>query len=251
MELSDPHSSAGAAYALDALDADERAAFEEHLATCPDCRQEVAEFAATAGRLALASGVNPPPELKQSVLQQITRIRQEPPRTEPEPQVARSSGRSALWMRRWMLAACIVAAALGGAAIWQHQEARKAQNQADRAQAGAARMAAVLGAPDATAHATSLPDGARGVVVASKSQNRAVFTASGLTTPPEGKVYELWFDDHGTMRPAGLLNPGRSNQITLMDGALDQAGGVGITVEPVGGSKTPTLPPVGLIEFPA
>ncbi|MFE4724210.1 anti-sigma factor domain-containing protein, partial [Streptomyces sp. NPDC056728] len=67
----------------------------------------------------------------------------------------------------------------------------------------------------------------------------------------EGKVYELWFNDNGTMRPAGLLDRDHSNQITLMDGAIDKATGMGITVEPSGGSKTPTLPPVGLIEFPA
>ncbi|MFJ3987758.1 anti-sigma factor domain-containing protein [Streptomyces sp. NPDC090032] len=250
MSLTDPHTFAGA-YALDALDADERAAFEAHLDACPDCRLEVAEFAATAGRLALAVGVTPPPALKDSVLRQISNVRQEPPRTGRDPQVERSSGRSLLWMRRWMLAACFVAAALGGVATWQHQEAQDAQQQADQAQASAEQVAAVLGASDAKTHATSLPDGARGVVVVSKRQNRAVFTASGLSTPPEGKVYELWFDDHGTMRPAGLLGPDRSNQITLMDGTVDQASGVGITVEPAGGSKTPTLPPVGLIEFPA
>ncbi|MFG2518066.1 anti-sigma factor domain-containing protein [Streptomyces sp. NPDC048527] len=250
MKLGDPHTFAGA-YALDALDADERAAFEEHMAACPDCRQEVAEFTAAAGRLALASGVSPPPELKDSVLGQITHIRQEPPPTERGPQGAPSSGRSSRWMRGWMLAACFVAAVLGGVAAWQHQEARDAQNQADQAQASADRMAAVLGAPDAKAHATSLPNGARGVVVTSESRNRAVFTASGLGSPPDGKVYELWFDDHGTMRPAGLLHPDRSNQSTLMEGSLDRAGGVGITVEPAGGSRTPTLPPVGLIEFPA
>lgn len=248
MTVSDPHTFAGA-YALDALDPDERDTFEAHLAACPDCRQEVAEFVSTAGRLALAASAVPPPALKHSVLRQITDVRQEPPRTTRETPVARSP-RDSLWLRRLMLAACLVAASLGGVATWQHQEAQQARQQARQAQTSADRVAEVLAAGDARTHAASLPDGARGVVVTSASQNRAVFTASGLDAPPEGKVYELWFNDEGTMRPAGLLDRDKSNQITLMDGTIDEATGVGITVEPSGGSKTPTLPPVGLIDFP-
>jgi anti-sigma factor RsiW len=37
-----------AAYALDALDPEERDAFEEHLAGCERCRVEVAELAGAA-----------------------------------------------------------------------------------------------------------------------------------------------------------------------------------------------------------
>jgi hypothetical protein len=36
-----------------------------------------------------------------------------------------------------------------------------------------------------------------------------------------------------------------------MDGPVGGAGGMGITVEPAGGSATPSLPPVGLISFAA
>ncbi|MGW4275741.1 RskA family anti-sigma factor, partial [Streptomyces seoulensis] len=54
MTTMDLHSMTGA-YALHALPDDERAAFERHLAGCASCAQEVAEFAATAARLALAS----------------------------------------------------------------------------------------------------------------------------------------------------------------------------------------------------
>ncbi|MGW5860749.1 anti-sigma factor [Streptomyces sp. NPDC055239] len=249
MSATDPHTLAGA-YALDALEPDERVTFEEHPAVCAECRQDVAEFAATAGRMARAVGVNSPTALKQAVLRQITDVRQEPPRTVPEAHVA-PSPRNTVWLRRFILAACLAAAALGGVATWQHQEAEQAREQAGRVQAGADQVAAVLTADDARTHATVLPDDARGVVVTSASQNRAVFTTSGLDAPPEGKVYELWFDDHGTMRPAGLLDSDRSSQVTLMDGTIGQASGMGITVEPSGGSKTPTLPPVGLIDFPA
>ncbi|MGW5860727.1 anti-sigma factor [Streptomyces sp. NPDC055239] len=249
MSSPEPHTLAGA-YALDALDSDERAAFEKHLAQCTDCRHEVAEFAATAGRLALAASVTPPPALKQAVLSQIPNVRQEPPRPAHETD-STPTPRSTTWLRNFMLAACLAAAALGGVATWQHQEAQQARAQASQARAGADQVASVLAAGDARTHAASLSDGARGAVVTSASQNRAVFTASGLDAPPKDKVYELWFNDEGTMRPAGLLNRDKSNQVTLMEGDIDRATGIGITVEPAGGSKTPTLPPVGLIDFPA
>jgi hypothetical protein len=48
----DPFVHADAAYVLGALDDDERAAFEAHLATCPDCEARVAEIAPTVALLA-------------------------------------------------------------------------------------------------------------------------------------------------------------------------------------------------------
>ncbi|MYR40547.1 anti-sigma factor, partial [Streptomyces sp. SID5910] len=75
--------------------------------------------------------------------------------------------------------------------------------------------------------------------------------ASGMAEPPRGKVYQLWFDDHGTMRSAGLMDPGRKSQAVLMEGAVDGAAGVGITVEPAGGSPQPTTTPIALMTMPA
>ncbi|MCL2394565.1 MAG: anti-sigma factor [Acidimicrobiaceae bacterium] len=48
------------AYALDALDPDEVAEVEEHLAECPRCRAEVAAHRQTASLLATPGGVAPP-----------------------------------------------------------------------------------------------------------------------------------------------------------------------------------------------
>ncbi|WP_409061917.1 anti-sigma factor domain-containing protein [Streptomyces sp. SYP-A7185] len=246
MSVTDPHTLAGA-YAVHALGLDERAAFDEHLARCAECRQQVAEFAATAGRLALAVSATARPVLKQRALEEITGIRQQPPRTLRETCIA-VLPRSAP-LRGFLVAASLAAAAVGGVATWQAQEARQAGELAQEAQARTDQVVAVLAAGDARTHAASLPEGARGVVVTSAGQDRAVFTASGLGVPPEGRVYELWFDDAGTMRPAGLLDRDRTDQVTALDGTIARATGMAITVEPAGGSGTPTLPPVGLIGF--
>ncbi|WP_367047986.1 anti-sigma factor [Streptomyces sp. Je 1-332] len=254
MSVIDPHTLA-AAYALHALPPDEVDAFETHLDSCGPCRQEVAEFLATAAQLTAPAA--PPPSLKQSVLDQIAKVPQEPAHASRPPELQGSTGwlgRSGRWASgagRWTLAACLAAAALGGVATWQHQEARDAREQANQARAQADQVAAVLAAPDAKTRAAALSGGARGVVVTSESQNRAVFTVSGLDAPPGDKVYEMWFNDRGTMRAAGLLESRSGDQTVLMDGTLQGATGMGLTIEPAGGSRTPTLPPVGLIEFPA
>ena len=68
-----PHVLSGA-YALDALDAAERARFERHLATCRTCPDEVRGFAATATVLGLAAAVTPPPALKGRVLADVAAL---------------------------------------------------------------------------------------------------------------------------------------------------------------------------------
>jgi anti-sigma-K factor RskA len=58
-----------AAYALDALDEDERRAFEEHLGDCDDCRAELATLGETVGALALASeGPVPAADLRDRIV---------------------------------------------------------------------------------------------------------------------------------------------------------------------------------------
>ncbi|MFD5088620.1 zf-HC2 domain-containing protein, partial [Kitasatospora sp. NPDC058406] len=56
----DLHTLTGA-YAAHALPDPEREAFEEHLARCASCAQEVAEFATTLARLGAAETVTPAP----------------------------------------------------------------------------------------------------------------------------------------------------------------------------------------------
>jgi anti-sigma-K factor RskA len=67
------HALAGA-YALDALDAAERARFERHLRGCAACLAEVRGFAATAASLGLAAAAAPPPALKGRVLADVATL---------------------------------------------------------------------------------------------------------------------------------------------------------------------------------
>jgi len=81
--MSDIHALSGA-YAVDALDDDERTQFEQHLEVCPECRAEVQSFTETAALVAETEAETPPPGLRDSVLSGIASIRPLPPEiTEP------------------------------------------------------------------------------------------------------------------------------------------------------------------------
>jgi hypothetical protein len=250
MRTEDLHSLTGA-YTLHALPDDERDAFERHLADCATCEQETGEFAAATARLGLAATVVPGPALRERVLHRITTVRQVPPGGTTVERARRVVPRGR-GLARWALAACLAAAAgLGGTAVWQYERAQDAGERAAQAERRADVLAGVLAAPDAESRTARLAGGATGTLVVSARQDRAVFLAAGMAEPPRGKVYQLWFDDHGTMRPAGLMDPGSGSQAVLMEGSVDGAAGVGITVEPAGGSKQPTSDPVALMSMPA
>jgi hypothetical protein len=239
----DPHQFVGA-YVLHALPAAEEASFENHLAGCAACREEVAELSEVTLRLASAQDATPSPELRRDVLERIARTRQEHlPRAVP---VRRRAVRAAL-------AACLaLAAALGGVAVWQHTEADEARGEVAARKAQASVLTDILTARDATISTQKLSNGADIGVVASRSQGRAAFIASDLPRLGNDQVYELWYAaKSGGLRPAGLLPGSGGGHAQLLHGSLDDVGAVGITAEPAGGSRQPTSDPLGIVTVPA
>ncbi|MCX5139138.1 MULTISPECIES: anti-sigma factor [unclassified Streptomyces] len=246
------------AYALHALPDSERREFERHLGDCEACSVEVRELSETATRLGLAVSAAPPRELRERVLQEIATVRQEPPsgghRARTTSAGRTTASRTSRWPKFALAASLAAAAGFGGIAVWQNQEAQEARQDSRAAQQESDQLAQVLAAPDAQTRSGSLEDGGKGTVVVSKSQNRAVFLASGLAEAPAGKVYQLWFDDDGTMRSAGLMQASGTSPTTyasLLDGPVDQATGMGVTVEPAGGSAQPTSAPLALMNLPS
>ncbi|WP_030202760.1 anti-sigma factor [Streptomyces sp. NRRL S-87] len=244
---SDAHTLA-AAYALGALDPAEREAFDAHLKTCEACRQEAGEFEATAARLAAAVSQPPPVAAKARVMDAIEGVRQLPPRV-PAATVSERAVRGGLRRRAvpLALAAGVAAAVLGGAAVWQartgedlRQEAREAQRQLDA-------VSTVLAAPDARTVHGRAANGALTTVVTSRRQNRAVFTAGNLPAPGAGRTYQLWLEHDGTMSPAGFIE---GDGTVVLSGSPGDAGAVGLTLEPAGGSPRPTGDPLLVMPLP-
>src|SRR5689334_9084112 len=92
----DIHALAGA-YALDALNDIERAAFDRHAAECEACAVEVAELRETVGRMAEVSWSVPPPRMRRAVLAEVSRTRQVGGRRWEEPRPAQVT--AAQWRR--------------------------------------------------------------------------------------------------------------------------------------------------------
>lgn len=242
----DPHALAGA-YALDALDTEERRTFAAHLERCPACVQEVAGFRAASAALGTAVGTPPPPGAKEAVLRGIGSVRQ----SRPPLRADRPAGPLVRLARRTgplVLAACVAAAAFGSAAVWQHQRIQQARPGALLSDGQVRALSAVMAAPDARSVHGRTRGGTTATVVTSALLNRSVFVASGLPPAPPGSVYRLWFDDHGTMRPAGTMH---RDGAVLLHGDTAQALAVGLTLEPEAGASRPTSSPLMLLNLRA
>ncbi|MFD9302074.1 anti-sigma factor domain-containing protein [Streptomyces sp. NPDC060048] len=237
-----------AAYVLDALGPGERDAFRAHLTRCEPCSQDVAGFSATAGKLAVAVALAPPPHIKAAVLGRIENVRRLPPRIGTR-RAAGFLGRLPRKAGAFAVAASLAGAAVfGGAALWQAGQTDRARQDARQAVARNQELRAVVTAPDARTVHGRTSGGAAATVIASPGRDRAVFLTDRLPPAGEGRTYQLWLADRGTMRPAGFL---AGDGAAVLNGGLGTATAVGLTLEPAGGSPRPTTSPLVLLTLPA
>ena len=231
--MTDVHALSGA-YAVDALDDIERAAFERHLAECEECRAEVASLRETGVLLASLEEIEPPPGLRARVLADISTIRPLPPEVPAE--TRHRPRRTA----RFLVAAAAAVVIVGaGAVVWEQPW------EGDPTVAES-----VLSADDAQSTTLELGE-ASATVVHSDSLGRAVLVTDDMPPPPEGKVYQVWLDQPDGGMVSAALMPVDPDQTVVLDGDAATATGVGITVEPAGGSPEPTTEPIALFAFDA
>ncbi len=223
-----------AGYALDALDPDERGAYEAHLAGCERCQQELETFWTTTEALAVAaSGPEPSPALRERILADI--------RTEPPQNVVPFEPRRrrvAPVLGAVAAVAAVVALAIG---LW----ASDLSSQLDESRAALDRQraaAAVLANPDSRSIALSSQDEGRLVVT---PDGEAVLVVDDLGPAPAGKTYELWVvSDGGTPQPAGVFPGEDGRDVVPVDGTVEVGQVVLVTVEPEGGVDAPTSDPI-------
>ena len=234
----DLHTLTGA-YAVNALSDTERAVFETHLARCGSCAEEVAELTATAARLGTAVDSPPPPQLRARVLAAAAETRQLPPRTA---RVRR--GRSLRGAGGLLAAACLVAAV-----VLTVQGLGSSGDSDTLAQISReyGQVTDFLSTPDVRLFSATGPDGATGTAVVSASRDELLFLSRNLPAPPADHVYQLWFVGAGDPRPAGLLPV--TGSAPMMASGVSGAQEVALTVEPRGGSATPTTPTMMVISL--
>jgi anti-sigma-K factor RskA len=262
-------------YALDALDAQERAEFERHLQHCPSCEAEVRGLRETAARLAIARAAQPPAHLEQRVLAATYHTRQLPPlagdrlrRDLRQTRLARlfagwlatdqpgssrgrraDRGRGNGWNTNWLRSPRLigaVAAASVVAAVALGITQVSTQHQLDSAQATSVAIAKVLDAPDARIEATSATAGGAVTVVVSAQQREAVVTTRGMPSLSASRVYQVWVMNSSGARSVGLLSS--TDHIgQLLASGVRSGDQIGITVEPSGGTTHPTTTPVATV----
>ena len=251
--MNDIHDLLGA-YCADALEPAERVAFERHLSTCHQCRDEAEDFREVLAALADAHPVHPPRSLEDAV---VARARTGQPGqpadtagggtldpTTPDvgsdPTPATVSARVPAWRR---VTPWVAAAAAGAMLFAGGLGLGRSQAPAESA-APAGDMAAVLAVASA-ADAHVLPVAIMGTtsrVVMSGEMNKAVFLASELPMPAKGMVYQVWtVAPDGQMISAGSFTPGEDGHIaTLLDCGTAGVDKFMITMEPPGGSEHPS-----------
>ena len=230
------------AYALNALTAGERAAYEHAIAGSEEARSEATELQDTAVILGMSvASVEPPAALRARLLASIATT---PQQLDVAPGPA--ANRARVRWSRVALAATSVAASialiLGGVAIATNLLSPKPDSQAEQ-------MAELKQASDMREMQAELPTGERVMLRWSHELATSAVIVDGMDPAPSDKVYQLWYIDDEGARPAGILSiedEGKSWRV--LDGTMDDDDKVGVTVEPMGGSDQPTSDPIVVLE---
>ena len=262
-----------AAYALGALDQQDRVAFEAHLATCDLCTSEVRELREVAGLLATAAAQTAPPAgLRDRILAEARQVR--PIATAPLPAAGqprdstpgshtRAATNPATPRRSTVLpwfaaaAAGLVAVVLGlqyrgereARVVAQQslESTRLAMDSAAAALRGRDSLIASLVSPDVEAVSVS----GTGPQPSAKyffdrRANRIVIAANSLPPAAQGRTYQLWGIETGRAPVSlGTFNSDPSGRAlaTLSVPAGLRVAITAVTDEPAGGSPQPTTTP--------
>jgi anti-sigma factor RsiW len=235
----DLHALAGA-YALDAVDDLERAAFTRHLTDCESCSLEVAELRETAARLGGSVIETPPATLRTAVLADIRGTRQAPPMLRTVT-ATRPVERGQRWIAMAVAASLLVVAGAVGSWTLSEQRARQQQDRIEALQDENARMYAVFNAPDVTMRGSDVPIGGRIAAAVSPQLNAGVAMLAGLPELPADQVFQLWLLKGSDAYSAAVLAKGQRGG-TLLFGWRAGSDTFGISVEPgPTGSAKPTV----------
>jgi anti-sigma-K factor RskA len=238
------------AYVLDAIDDADRARVERHLPQCDVCARVADAYRPVAELLPFAATpVEPPADLKYRVLATTM------PKTRPAPApsfMVQLSSAFSNFFRSPAFAAItfLLVVALG---LWNVSLQNQIAQQAALNQQALSEVTRQRALVSMIAYADSQPKRLQATQVASRAVGR-LYTAPELNALaliiydmpplPQGKVYQLWLIDSGDNRTSGgtftVDAQGRAWLLIRAPKTLDNYQGVGITIEPEGGSPAPT-----------
>jgi anti-sigma-K factor RskA len=218
-------------YALGALEPEEVAEVEAHLAVCERCRELEAASRRVVDLLHSAVGeFEPPPErVWEGIVARIT-SKQRGYEASLRPESARPAPLSLMERVRRVL---------GGHGVVMPRE-----HPTDALQVALE----LLTSPHVALHQLSSTDeapGAQARLLVAPEHDRAVLYAAGLAPLPSDRIYQLWLLCAGRPEDAGVFTVDRAGRGWLVVRAHRQLGhfeAAAITQEPAGGSPGPTTP---------
>jgi anti-sigma-K factor RskA len=232
-----------AAYALGALDPEEIALLETHLQTCESCRAELADYQRVSTGLSAALPARAPRPVVRRSLQKHLAAQTRRAR----PQFNWSAGQ---WVFAGLVAALI---GLNLLTVSQVYSLRREQAELLDARTSEQTALAMLSYPTTKALAFE-ENGVSGSLLVDKQRNLVAVFAWNLPIPPAGKTYQMWLiDPKGDRTSGGFIAPevGYPFNMAVIHSPqpLSNFVGLGVTVEPSGGSPKPTGPRIVHVDF--
>jgi hypothetical protein len=222
------------AYLLGALPDSERAAFEAHIESCAECREEV-ERLRTAAELLPRSveQVEPPPSLKSSLMEVVereagSRAGEPAPRRAPLGERLRGLLRP---VRPAFVVGVLVVGVVVGFAVAQ------------------------LGGEDtrtltASVNERVLPDATGRLVLQGDGEDGGILRVQGMPAAGGGRVYQAWVQRDGMVEPEPTFDVGDDGGgAVALPEDLSNAEAVLVTREPSGGATAPSEDPILTVEL--
>jgi anti-sigma-K factor RskA len=217
------------AYALGCLDGGDLAAVKGHLASCESCRQELTTYQDLVDRLPLAlSQTSPPPAVKQKLMQVVAKGKTAIPEGKPLTFWQRVTASLQRSSPTWALTSLVIVVLLvaSNLLLWRQV------NQSKQVQM-----------PLVGLHGTSFAPEASGTIVISRDGEHGALVVDRLKPLGDQQQYQLWLVKDGVHTSGGVFLVDESGYTTLYVESpqpLSSYNSFGVTIEPAGGSQSPT-----------
>jgi len=236
-----------AAYALGTLDENEARLLEEHLENCMECQTELTDYMAVSnGLLAALPSQEPLPGLRKKLEARL-------------PDNKKTSKTAWFWsLPRISFGQAAIAVAfvvLLGLNLYSALQMRRfQQQQAQLVQRLDAEQSTIAMLAYPGTQKLSFNEGVAGSLLINAETNTAVLVTWELPELSDDKTYQIWLiDAQGNRTSGGLFTTTPEQEYTsiqvVVSSPLKDFVGLGVTVEPWGGSSGPTGPNVLKVNF--
>ncbi len=246
-------------YVLGELPPDEATYVEEMAVQHPEIQKEIQRIQETNEALAMQSSMKPRASLRNEILDQLA---PEPEKTEARAEVEPLGKQRSLLPWQMAAAASILLAIASiftsiyfrqqwketelelNQVLAQNQEIASQYNTATQREQQLSNDLAIVTSPDfqqITLKGTDVSPNSLAQVFWNAEASQLYLNPGSLPDPPSGKQYQLWAIVDGQPVSAGVLDLNETQKLVAMQDGISKAGAFAITLEPEGGSESPTL----------